>query len=468
MLPGIEDELLEYLSSMIADEEGGPTRALEDEVAPFLLDGLDTIKSDEDAAAKCKELEKAIADASKASGGPDEKAAPAAFDPPKRELVSGMKLGDHGSISAAEQHKLSMEVWGNALSKYNEVTDSICGDMKKEKKSVKAAMKALSRQAPGKENQAESTSQLTAMLLPDYSSGATVKDIFVDKVSIYTPKGDRLLDDAAIRLTYARRYGLVGKNGIGKTTLLKAIAAHQVERFPTNLRILHVSQEAGTSDALVLQAVLEADTELQALRGLEKELTKKSDAGGEEGERAAAELQEVYERLKEIGSDTAEARAGKLLAGLRFSPEMQQAKISSLSGGWRVRAAIASALFIKPELLMLDEPTNHLDLEAVLWLSDHLQSYPHTIVIVSHDRAFLNDTVTDIVQVEAQKLKYFKGDYDMFEKTRGELLRNQIKEYERYKAERAHMQEFVDSFRYNAKRASLVQSRLKAIKERSE
>merc|ERR1719456_1718618 len=114
---------------------------------------------------------------------------------------------------------------------------------------------------------------------------------------------------------------------------------------------------------------------------------------------------------------------------------------------------------------MLDEPTNHLDLEAVLWLDNHLQTYPHTVLIVSHDRAFLNAVTTDIIHIENKQLKAFKGDYETFEKTSKELLSNQIKEYERYKAERAHMQEFVDSFRYNAKRASLVQSRIKAIEK---
>jgi len=130
-----------------------------------------------------------------------------------------------------------------------------------------------------------------------------------------------------------------------------------------------------------------------------------------------------------------------------------------------VRAAIAAALFIKPEILMLDEPTNHLDLEAVLWLQNHLQSYPHTVLVVSHDRAFLNEVVTDIMSVENKQLKLYKGDFDTYEKTKKEALVNQIKEYGRYQDERKHMQEFVDSFRYNAKRASLVQSRIKAIEK---
>jgi len=179
----------------------------------------------------------------------------------------------------------------------------------------------------------------------------------------------------------------------------------------------------------------------------------------------SAQLREVQDRLEEIEAKTADSRARTLLSGLQFSEEMQNSPLSSMSGGWRVRAAIAAALFIKPEMLMLDEPTNHLDLEAVLWLQNHLQTYPHTILIVSHDRSFLNEVVTDVLNVDNKKIKCYKGDYDTYEKTKKELLANQVKEYERYLAERKHMQEFVDSFRYNAKRASLVQSRIKAIEK---
>lgn len=276
------------------------------------------------------------------------------------------------------------------------------------------------------------------------------------------------MDEAQLRLTYGRRYGLIGKNGTGKTALLKAIAAQEISGFPKHLRCLHVSQECGSSEMRVIDAVMDADVELQTLLATERELVgqlDKAEEGSKEGMEDSARLAEVQERLEEIEAKTADARARTLLSGLQFTEEMQSAPLSSMSGGWRVRAAIAAALFIKPEILMLDEPTNHLDLEAVLWLESHLESYPHTVIIVSHDRAFLNEVATDILAVDNKRLKSYKGDFDTYEKTRKELLTNQIKEYERYQAERKHMQEFVDSFRYNAKRASLVQSRIKAIEK---
>jgi ATP-binding cassette subfamily F protein 3 len=204
-----------------------------------------------------------------------------------------------------------------------------------------------------------------------------------------------------------------------------------LEGFPRHLRVLHVRQELTTEneETSVIQAVLEADIELQTLLNEEKELLarlenqeepdldasvatsqeeqKKLEANANAakfGEDMKA-LKDVYERLKLLSSDTAEVRAATILTGLQFSPDMQTAPIKSLSGGWRMRVALAAALLIEPDILMLDEPTNHLDLEAIVWLERYLMEYPHTVIIVSHDRGFLNAICTDIIEFKNKKLK---------------------------------------------------------------
>jgi ATP-binding cassette subfamily F protein 3 len=276
-----------------------------------------------------------------------------------------------------------------------------------------------------------------------------------------------LLQDASLRLVHGRRYGLIGRNGIGKTTLLKHMANFDIEGFPRHHRVLHVKQEVQSSTDTVLTVVLNSDVERNNLIVQEKRLLAEQEAcpGSEKDKfrEIEKELSQVYERMTQIGADTAEARAASILTGLQFTEEMQSKPTTELSGGWRMRVALAGALFIEPDLLMLDEPTNHLDLEAVLWLEEYLQSYKKTILLVSHDRAFLNDICTDIVLIKDLKLTYYRGNYDAFEDTRKEALLVQQRTHEAQMVKVQHMQEFVDRFRYNAKKASLVQSRIKAI-----
>lgn len=215
--------------------------------------------------------------------------------------------------------------------------------------------------------------------------------------------------------------------------------------------------------------MLEADVERNALLKREKELQEliqNCPSGDSKAMQSyVTEVNDLQNRMAMVGVHTAEARAAAILSGLQFSPEMQAQPTEALSGGWRMRVAIAAALLIEPDLLMLDEPTNHLDLEAVLWLERYLKSYPKTVLLVSHDRAFLNDVCTDIIHFEKKKLFYYRGDFDNFVGTRKEMRVVQQKQHEAQKVKLQHMQEFVDKFRYNAKRASLVQSRIKAIEK---
>ncbi|CAM5999250.1 unnamed protein product [Sphagnum balticum] len=295
--------------------------------------------------------------------------------------------------------------------------------------------------------------------------GSVPKDIRMENFSI-SMGGRELINEASVTLAYGRRYGLVGRNGTGKTTFLKQMALHAIDGIPQNCQILHVEQEVVGDDTSVLQCVLSSDVERTQLLAEEAQLaqqTKEGEVTGEAKQSRSDRLVQIYKRLEQIDAYSAESRAGSILAGLSFTSEMQQRPTKTFSGGWRMRVALARALFIEPDLLLLDEPTNHLDLHAVLWLESYMVKWPKTLIVVSHAREFLNTVVTDILHLQGQKLISYKGDYDTFERTRDERLRNQQKAFEANERTRGHIQAFVDKFRYNAKRASLVQSRIKAL-----
>ncbi|WP_054310952.1 ABC-F family ATP-binding cassette domain-containing protein [Mesorhizobium sp. 1M-11] len=268
--------------------------------------------------------------------------------------------------------------------------------------------------------------------------------------------GRLLLDHASLTLPTGTKAGLVGRNGTGKTTLFKAITGDLASEtgsisIPKNTRIGQVAQEApGTEDSL-LEIVLAADKERAALLEEEKTATDPN------------RIAEIHIRLADIDAHTAESRAATILAGLGFDEAAQARPASSFSGGWRMRVALAAVLFSEPDLLLLDEPTNYLDLEGTLWLENYVSKYPHTVLLISHDRDLLNRAVNSIVHLDQQKLSFWRGGYDQFERQLSEQLELQEKSRVKQEAQRKHLQSFVDRFRAKASKARQAQSRIKAL-----
>src|SRR4051794_8207603 len=270
--------------------------------------------------------------------------------------------------------------------------------------------------------------------------------------------GRPLLEGATLHVPAGQRFGLVGRNGSGKSTLLRLIAGELQPdaggvRLQAGVRIGVVAQEAPGGEATPLEAVLAADRERTAL------LAEAAD-GGDPGR-----LAEIHDRLAAIGADAAPARAARILSGLGFDEAAQGRPLSSFSGGWRMRVALAAVLFIEPDLLLLDEPTNHLDLEAVMWLEDHLRRYPRTLIVVSHDRDPLNAVPQKIAHLEGRRLTVYSGGYDAFAPARAERLALMEKDRTRQEGERARIQAFVDRFRYKASKARQAQSRIKLLEK---
>lgn len=281
-------------------------------------------------------------------------------------------------------------------------------------------------------------------------------DIKCEDIHIHMGK-QVLLDHADLMLFTGHKYGLVGRNGTGKTTLLRALSEKELEGISPFVQILHVEQEINAGMDSPVQVILAADVERESLIKEEQELLKSND------DASNARLSEVYERLDAIDAHSAPARASALLHGLSFTPEMMNGPTKSLSGGWRMRVALARALFVEPEVLLLDEPTNHLDLHAVLWLENFLREWKKTLIVVSHSRSFLNSVCEEIIHLHEHKLHYFTGNYDQYETTRAEQLRQQTKQHEANEKHRAHVQSFIDRFRCSAARAKMAQSRIKAL-----
>src|SRR6187549_3600757 len=268
-----------------------------------------------------------------------------------------------------------------------------------------------------------------------------------------------LLENADISLNPGDKIGLIGANGSGKSSLFALLRdelhADQGEvDFPARWRVAHVAQETPALDRPALEYAIDGDT---TLRRLESELTDAETAN--DGHR----IGELYAELADADAYTVRSRAEQLLHGLGFSHEQMNDPVSSFSGGWRMRLNLAQALMCPSDLLLLDEPTNHLDLDAILWVEDWLKRYGGTLVIISHDRDFLDGVVNVVVHIDNKKLKRYSGNYSDFERQRAAavvLLSGMIEKQQR---ERAHLESFINRFKAQASKARQAQSRMKTL-----
>ncbi|MFC0283224.1 ABC-F family ATP-binding cassette domain-containing protein [Camelimonas abortus] len=271
--------------------------------------------------------------------------------------------------------------------------------------------------------------------------------------------GPRILfDSASVAIPDGARVGFVGRNGAGKSTLFRILTGEIAPEsgsatLPRHRRIGAVAQEAPSGPESLVEVVLAADTERAAL-------LREAETTQDPMRRA-----EIETRLVDIGAHSAPARAAAILHGLGFDAQAQQRPCSSFSGGWRMRVALAAVLFAEPDLLLLDEPTNYLDIEGTLWLYDFLGRYPHTALVISHDRELLEEAVDHILHLERGKLTLYRGGYSSFERQRRERMAQNNALRARQEAERRHMQAFVDRFRAKASKARQAQSRLRRLEK---
>ncbi len=272
----------------------------------------------------------------------------------------------------------------------------------------------------------------------------------------FAVEGRPLFEEASATIPEGHKVGLVGRNGAGKTTLFRLIRGELTLDggeigLPSRARIGGVAQEVPSSETSLIDTVLAADTERASLLAEAESATDPT------------RIAEVQARLADIDAWSAEGRAAAILKGLGFDEAEQAMPCSAFSGGWRMRVALAGVLFAQPDLLLLDEPTNYLDLEGALWLESYLARYPHTVIIISHDRGLLNRAVGAILHLEDRKLTFYQGPYDQFARQRAERRAQQAAMAKKQQARRAHLQSYVDRFRYKADKAKQAQSRLKMI-----
>ena len=274
----------------------------------------------------------------------------------------------------------------------------------------------------------------------------------------YAVEGRSLFEGASANIPTGHKVGLVGRNGTGKTTLFKLIRGELVLEsgaitMPDRARIGGIAQEVPSNEVSLLNTVLAADSERESLMAEADTATDPN------------RIAEIQTRLVDIGAWSAEARASSILVGLGFTNAETHRPCSDFSGGWRMRVALAAVLFSEPDLLLLDEPTNYLDLEGALWLEHYLTRYPHTVIIISHDRELLNRSVNGILHLEDKQLTFYSGNYDQFARQRAARRAVQAAAAKKQDLQRAHLQSFVDRFKAKASKAKQAQSRVKMLEK---
>ena len=452
----IDDDILTYLLGVLNDnrDDFASSKDVEEAVGAILQE----LDSNVDIAKLCTKFHNILKEDNLANESED-----ADMSSTIRQLAAPIQMGEIGKKEPEKKEVQSFfDVKKENITYVNQ------------KKLEKAEQKA--KQKLEKKEKIESTVTATQLIYDSANLASTSQsisrknenstesrsyDIIIENFDV-SFGNKTLLAGADLTLAFGRRYCLIGRNGIGKTTLLKMISSGQL-KIPSHMRVLHVEQEVTGDDTLAINSVLECDIRRQDLIAKEKELNEKLLT--DHDPKLNEELTKVYADLELIEADKAESRAAKILSGLGFSPADQKKKTREFSGGWRMRLALARALFAKPDLLLLDEPTNMLDLKAIIWLENYLQNWPSTLLIVSHDRSFLNAVASEILCLHSQKIDVYRGNYENYLKTKAENTKNQQREYEAQLEYRQHIQVFIDRFRYNANRAAQVQSKIKLLEK---
>jgi len=454
--PKIDEDICSYIESVL-ETSSDDFESCDDlfEAVGEVLQEVDQDKNEDDIKVICDKMYKLVKPSSAGEGGGGNKLKLLENSVHIGQLAAEQQNGSEVGAAADSIWLKTNEddlrsVDKNKLERAEELRQKKLN--KKENTTVKPQNKYGSREA--------TASQVLSKSL--LANGSTSRDIFIENFDICF--GEKvLISGANVSLVCGRRYGLVGRNGLGKSTFLRMVSSQQLY-IPPHLSVLHVEQEVVGDDTRAIDSVLSCDTVREGLLAQEKDLQKRISDGDTDPE-LNNQLTSVFQQLQVIESDKAPARAAVILNGLGFTTEGQTAATKTYSGGWRMRLALARALFSKPDLLLLDEPTNMLDMQAVIWLERYLQTWPGTIVVVSHDRMFLDQVATDILHLHSRKVDSYRGNYTEYYHTMTEKLKNQQREYESQMEYRKHIQEFIDKFRYNAKRASLVQSRIKALEK---